>query len=620
MPVIAQKCIEAIRLQVDLADAVGPYVPLKRVGKSWKGLSPFTNEKTPSFYVHPDKGFYKCFSTGKGGDIFTFFMEVENLSFPEAIEFIARRFNIPIEYDGKGPDKAALSIRKQLFDVHAFCVEWFHKQFMESTEAEPIRDYWQTKRGFSLDAAERWKIGYAPAGREPLLKALLARNTPIEVLAKSGLFFGGEDVRDPSRLLARFRGRLMIPIRDVQGRPVAFTARQLDVTPQDDPAREAKYVNSPETYLFNKGKLLFGLDHARTHIPERGTFLLVEGQLDAIRCWENGVHTAIAPQGTALTEDQLELLRRYDPSTIEVLLDGDKAGRAAALRSIPLAFKVGLELAFLPLPEKTDPDDLFREHGASALENLRKSAQSPLQLIVSTQLPPGSRPTAREKTQCMHTLFEHIQLIQSEVEKDDLLNTAASLLKADPLAVHRDFREWKGKQVKPQSVKTKPEANGTPHSSRTSAQLLTCAEGELLWLLFNFSEYTQTVAEIIDHEWIETEQMEGRMLSRLLAEVREGLYEGPGSLNELLETSEERTFIADLQTKELQLDEPHLVITECITRIHRKFLKKALGQVNQQILNADSTNGEDLLLMRERKELYKQLNHSFELKPAEAGE
>ena len=200
-----------------------------------------------------------------------------------------------------------------------------------------------------------------------------------------------------AQLKPRFRGRLMIPIRDINARVIAFTARQLEQTPEDDPSQKAKYVNSPETLLFHKSKLLFGMDHARKHLKSTPYFILVEGQLDAIRCWSLGLNTAIAPQGTAITEEQLILMRRYEPSKIECLLDGDAAGKKAALRTLPLTFKVGLEFSYLTLPEKSDPDDLLCTKGIEGLEELRTSAFGPIQLLLTAYFQRVLHPLPKKK-------------------------------------------------------------------------------------------------------------------------------------------------------------------------------------------------------------------------------
>ena len=241
----------------------------------------------------------------------------------------------------------------------------------------------------------------------------------------------------------RFRGRLMIPIRDHQGRVVAFTARQTDLTPADDPAREAKYVNSPETPIFTKGNLLFNLDRARTHVGEDRPFVLVEGQLDALRCWQVGLKTAVAPQGTAITETQLALLRRYHPQ-VECFFDSDSAGQKAALRFLPMALKAGLEVRFLTLAgaEKIDPDLLFLERGLAAYDELRRGALSAMDFMQRYVLPDPRAATPEATARAIQQIYEIIAAAESEVLQRQLLAEIApaiGALRVMPDVFERDF-------------------------------------------------------------------------------------------------------------------------------------------------------------------------------------
>ncbi len=349
MPVIKPTCVRDLKLRVNLADVVSRVVTLRKTGARFKGLCPFHSEKTPSFHVDPEKGFYKCFGCGKAGDAITFVRETEQLSFTEAIEAIGQRFGVVIEYEeGSGPTREDRSLRQEIFDLHEQAAELFHETFKGAqATGDFMRSYWTGQRRFPLDLADEFKIG-ATAPDDSALAARLWKRRPSEdALRQCGLFF----VRDSSALTLgalrpRFRGRLMIPIRDHQGRVVAFTARQTSLTPEDDPAHEAKYVNSPETPIFTKGNLLFNLDRARGNVGDDRPFVLVEGQLDALRCWQVGLKTAVAPQGTSITESQLALLRRYHPQ-VECFFDSDPAGQKAALRFLPMALKAGIEARFL---------------------------------------------------------------------------------------------------------------------------------------------------------------------------------------------------------------------------------------------------------------------------------
>ena len=570
---------------------VSPYVELKRSGNSWKGLSPFTQEKTPSFYVHPDRGFYKCFSTGEGGDCFTFIMKLENLEFPEAIEFLAKKFNIPLEYEAGGPSKETISLRKQIFEIHEIAATWFHRHFIEADEAAPVRDYWQKKRGFSMETATEFQIGYAPASLNALALHFKTRDISTVAMQQSGLFFARENERDYSAFKSRFRGRLMIPIRDVQGRVIAFTARQLEQTPKDDPAHDAKYVNSPETPVFQKGNILFGIDHARKHLKAGDNFLLVEGQLDAIRCWSVGLHTAVAPQGTAVTDEQLQLMRRYQPACVECLLDGDKAGRKAALRILPLAFKAELEFRFLLLPEKIDPDDLFREQGSKALQHLRQNTKSAIEMAISEHIPEDRPPTTTEKKAALDRVYDLLVHVSSQIAREDYLSTAAKLLKVmenENLHEHLVALKQRKSSYRRQSVK--------PFDTKKQDTLLTDGTWELLWLILHFPEYSKKITEIIDYEWIDKNSEAGNLLQRIIAEIREGLIENSSEIEHLIETVEDRKLIADLRSKDLEIDSAEKKINNYLNYMYRNYLSNRLKILKQQVAEASPEN--QRLLMR----------------------
>lgn len=609
MPRVTQRSIETIKHQVNLVDIVSPYVQLKRAGRSWKGLSPFTTEKTPSFYVHPDRGFFKCFSTGEGGDCFSFIMKIENLEFFEAIEFIAKKFNITLEYEEGGPSRDEMSLRKQLFEVHELACDWFHRQLVDSKEAAPVRRYWKEQRGFSSETAKEFKIGYAPAAPHDFALYCKEKGISIPAMHQSGLFFARDREEVHGNFKSRFRGRLMIPIRDVQGRVVAFTARQLEQTPQDDPAREAKYVNSPETPIFHKGRILFGLDHARTHLKEGDSFLLVEGQLDAIRCWTVGLHTAVAPQGTAITEEQLALLSRYEPASVECLLDGDAAGRKAALRALPLAFKAGLEFRFLLLPEKADPDDLLRQEGAAALEPLRKNAKSGIELSIADSLPDTGQAGTHDKNVALRKVFEFLTHVPSEVAREDYIQTAARILKVDGQAALHDYNNATVRQRR--QMQSKQSQGQDPALMLSKDPLLTQATWELLWLVLHHPGQAKILPEIIDYEWINTNTPAARMLSRLVAELREGMIEDASEIEKLLDSSEDRQLLADLHSRDLDVEDPEKQIEICLNKLRRKHHESRIKELEQMILNAASD--ERIGLMKERKQLLTELSKALEL-------
>lgn len=608
MPSISKQSIETLKAQLNLVDVVMPYVQLKQSGRSWTGLSPFTQEKTPSFYVHPDKGFFKCFSTGEGGDCYSFIMKIENLQFYEAVEFLSQKFNIPIQYNKGNQSPKELSLRKQALEIHAFATDWFHNYFIKSEEAEPVRLYWQNQRQFSLDVSKEFKIGYAPISSKALALALEKKGFSIEACKASGLFFVNERANQFTQLKPRFRGRLMIPIKDINSRVVAFTARQLEQTPEDDPSQKAKYINSPETLLFHKSKLLFGMDHARKHLKSTPYFILVEGQLDAIRCWSLGLNTAIAPQGTAITEEQLLLLRRYEPSKIECLLDGDMAGKKAALRTLPLTFKVGLEFSYLILPEKSDPDDLLCSQGTEALEKLRSKAFGPIQLLLESLLPKGSSSSTQEKIKVSKHIFELLSQLKSQIAQEDYLQEVSKNARISMQSLTKDFLEFK----KMKSRQSSYQKNHQENEKNQNIQIiedspLTQTHWELLYLILKFPEYGKQIAFTIDNDSLRKDSLSGKFLSKLLAEFYETTNTNSIDTESLIETNEERQLLADIHTKELHIDDPIKLINDCLRTLKKNALHQKKSLLTQKIQQTDSNDVKFIVLLKKVKQINQEL-------------
>ena len=608
MPKISKQSIESLKGQLNLVDVVSPYVQLKQAGRSWTGLSPFTQEKTPSFYVHPDKGFFKCFSTGEGGDCYSFIMKIENLEFYEAVEFLSQKFNIPIQYENSKLDPKEQSIRKQAYEINALAAEWFHHHLIKSDQAEAIRTYWTEQRQFDLSIAREHLIGYAPPQPNALASFLQKKQYSIEALKASGLFFFNDRETRIERLKCRFRGRLMIPIRDLNARVVAFTARQLEQTPLDDPSHKAKYVNSPETLLFHKSKILFGMDHARKHLQKDPQFLMVEGQLDAIRCWSVGLDTAIAPQGTAITEEQLLLIRRYEPSRVDCLLDGDSAGRKAALRTLPLTFKVGLEFQYLKLPEKVDPDDLLRKEGVQAIEALRQNSIGPIELLLEEALPKGKESTTQEKLNATQQVFELINHLKSDIAQEDYLKKVSKIIQISTANLFKDFSRFKQKKEKQNAYRQSNEPiPSSTNQTEPSDSRLTQANWDLLYLCLRFPKYGKQIAFTIDSDSIQKNTVPGKYLAKLLAEFYE--TQNPETLNfeSIIESNEERQLLADIFTKELDIEDPILLINKCLRSLKVSILNHKKKTLTEIIEKSDTNSSNIIELMQKRKQISQEL-------------
>jgi DNA primase len=615
VPRIKASSIDNLRNRVGIYDVVSPYVNLKRAGAKWKGLSPFNQEKTPSFHVDPGKNLYYCFSSGQGGDIFKFVQTKENLGFAEAVEALAQRFSIPLEYEDDGRPPEALSLRKELFDLHELATAHFHACFLRTDDGGAfIREYWTKTRRFNPALAAEFKIGWAPPDGGGLLDALLKKRFSLEAFQACGLFFYREGERDPARGRPRFRGRLMIPIRDLQGRVIAFTARQTERTPADDPAHDAKYVNSPETPLFHKSDVLFNLDRAHTPVREAGRFILVEGQLDALRCWSVGVTSAVAPQGTAITENQFTLMRRY-AGRVDCLLDGDAAGQRASLRALPLALKAGMEIRYLVLPPESDPDELFLEHGLAALAELDHTIVSAMAFAVRSLLP-SPNPTPREKADALRGIFEILAQCDSAMMRDDYLTEACRHARIDRTAATRDFSRYLAQQANRRPGFTPPSVEPPANPAESPNEKLTTAEYELLMLSFHYENLAPSIAQILDPQWIDTSTWAGRLLNHCLAAHREGIWPGVDQLQELFDTDDERHAVADLRSRPFQTEDPVQAVNECLKAIFEKHFRRELSHLKNQAAHTPLTEQETIATIYSQiKQLQHMLRHPPRLDP-----
>ena len=399
--------LEEIRARLPASAVVGRKVRLKKAGREWKGLSPFNAEKSPSFFVNDQKAFYHCFSSGKHGDIFTFLMETEGLSFPEAVERLASEAGVALPKESREARREE-SKRQSLHDVVELAAQFFEAT-LQSRVGVKAREYLE-RRGVAPDSQARFRIGYAPADRYALRDHLAAKSVSVEAMVEAGLLVTGDEIQVP---YDRFRDRVMFPIADPRGRIVAFGGRALAA---DVPA---KYLNSPDTPLFNKGRLLYNFHHARKAAHERGTVIAVEGYVDVIAMTAIGYGNAVAPLGTALTEEQLALLWRLADEPI-LCFDGDKAGRRAAYRALDVALPSlvpGKSLRFALLPEGQDPDDLARAGGQAALARVLDAARPLADMLWSRELEAGPLDTPERRAALERRLKEALQVIRDETLK-----------------------------------------------------------------------------------------------------------------------------------------------------------------------------------------------------------
>jgi DNA primase len=440
---ISDDKIEEVRARADIVEIIGAHVRLRRTGRNYTGLCPFHQEKTPSFSVNPERGFFHCFGCGAGGTVFNFIMKTEGLTFPEAVRQMARRYGVELpqaEY-GEGPSAGA---RDALFRANEIAAEFFERALWKSAEGAAARKYLEA-RGITAATAHAFKLGFAPA--EPVW---LSR-----ALEKRGLAAAGATVgllkSESAGMRDMFRARVMFPIRDVQGRVVAFGGRALD-------DRKPKYLNSPESPLYSKTRTLYGLFESRAAIAAKDRAILVEGYIDAIMLWQTGFKETVAGCGTALTVEQLRMLSRHTRNVL-ACFDGDSAGRKASLRALEIFLQAGLLGRGIFLPAGSDPDTFIREGGAEEFARLADSAELLIDYFLSAQADSAGRSLAG-RAQAAERVAAMLRMVSNNFEFDMLARKAAPLLGVGEELLRREARrpghvQW---PQAPATVPTKPRA------------------------------------------------------------------------------------------------------------------------------------------------------------------
>ncbi len=417
--------VAAVRNAGDIVRLVSDYVPLKPAGSRLKGLCPFHHEKTPSFSVDPQMQLFYCFGCQAGGDAFKFVMLYEKVDFPESVEFLAKRWGVPLPKAAARPEDDA---RSRLLLMNESAAGFFRAQWSDPARGRVAREY-VTARGVSDVVAERFVLGYAPDGWDALMNVLGARGFKPQELQVAGL---AVPRKDGSGHYDRFRNRVIFPIRDVSGRVVAFGGRALGDS-------EPKYLNSPETPAYVKGEHLYGLDIARDVIRREGFAILVEGYLDLIALHQAGFENSVASLGTALTASQVKLLARYSERVV-VSYDGDTAGVNAAAKSLDLFLERGFDVRVAAIPQGADPDDFVKEHGAAAYDALVRQSPSYLDFLVQKELRGRDIGRPEEKVAAINAILPKLTRLESAVERAAWAGRLADALMIDDDLVMQELR------------------------------------------------------------------------------------------------------------------------------------------------------------------------------------
>lgn len=446
---IPKETVDEILETSRVEEVVGEYVNLKKRGVNLLGLCPFHNEKTPSFTVSPSKGIYKCFGCGKGGSAVNFLMDHEHYTYPEALKFLANKYNIELEEEELTAEEVQqMNEKESLFIVNQFAAGYFQTELHESEEGKAIGLSYFKERGFRVDTIEKFKLGFHPDGWDSFTKAALKKGYNIDYLEKTGLTIVKGD-----KHFDRFKGRVIFPIQNISGRVIGFGGRTLLAD-----KKIAKYLNSPESEIYHKSKVLYGLNHAKKAIIEKDICYIVEGYTDVISLSQNGVENVVSSSGTSLTIDQIKLIKRYS-SNITILFDSDQAGIKAAFRGIDLILTEGLNVKVVSFPVGADPDSYAQSHSNQELIDFLKD-QSVDFIRYKTQLliaSVGDDPIKRAKF--IKEIVGSIALIPDPISRSVYLQECSQLMDIDEQSLLSELNKVRRKNISDKSIQAERERN-----------------------------------------------------------------------------------------------------------------------------------------------------------------
>ncbi len=588
-----QHFIDELKNRADLVRIIEPYAPLKKKGANLMGCCPFHQEKTPSFSVNPSKGFYKCFGCGKGGTAFNFVMEIEGLNFPEAIKRIAEISGIPLpepiddaNYErNKQRKKERKAIADEVIELNRFALEFWENHLQDNNaHARSAREYLE-KREISDEIVKKFHIGFAPDSWDALLSLLKEKGADEKLIEESGLVSKNEE---KNRVYDRFRGRIMFPVLNVDGNPVAFGARILATG-------EPKYLNSPETPAYIKGEHLYGLFQSKEDIRRKKYSILVEGYLDLIALYQFGVTNCVASLGTAFTEMQAKLLGRFAKKVV-VNYDGDKAGVKAARRAIEILLAEDFEIKILVLPEGKDPDDFIRASGFAAYKKQHETnATTYLQFVLETAVQERNLAVPKQKAEAIEDVMPVLSAIHNPIQKRDSFDQAMSFMRIEDATLKRDL--WKsvkaGSRIETENIKQQV--------ARATRARMTVAEQRLLELLIYDDELREIILpqlEETDYELLATAEV-----FRALFEIKKnGLeFSSENLLNLVGEDETASDFVPVLlmsepfREKDEAIDEVLREAESCVVGLREMAISRRILDISQELILAEQKGDNELL-------------------------
>ncbi|HET6647095.1 MAG TPA: DNA primase [Pyrinomonadaceae bacterium] len=561
-----QTFIDDLKRQADIVRVVQDYVVLKKKGANWMACCPFHKEKTPSFSVSPAKEIFYCFGCHKGGSVFNFVMEIERVAFPDAIRIVAEKSGVPLP---KLVDDSRFEARRQevdeVIELNKWALDWWEQQ-LESAEDAGIGRTYLTQREISDETRKTFRLGYAPDSWDALSSHLRQKGASQLQIERSGLVVKKEE----GGSYDRFRGRLIVPVMDIQGRPIAFGGRTLK-------GEDAKYINSPETAAYVKGRNLFGLNLTRDEIRRQGYAILVEGFLDLIVPYQFGIRNVVASLGTALTPEQVKLLARFARKVV-VNYDGDRAGVQAAKKAIETLLAEDLEVKVLVLPDNADPDEFIRRSGANEYQRRRGEAQSHIQFVIDQAVRDRKLTNPAEKEAAIDEVLPFIRAVRSRLQKREYFDIAADSLRISDPSLRRELWQFvRGSGPRASTQRTvNRQVDATP------------AEQRLLGLLFADETLRHGVLPILQPE--DYEDLPTAAIFRALLEIeKEGIEVNFENLSQKTEGDplSSRLLPMLLMNESLHASNEHYAPEECVHTFRLMKLNHRIEEIRVELATAE---------------------------------
>ena len=586
MALVSQSTLEQIRAANDIVDIIGAHVPLKRNGANFVCLCPFHKEKSPSFNVNPSRQIFRCFGCGKGGDVFAFVKEYENLDFMDAVRRLAERARIPLEMDNDPAVRDQRSIKDQLLKLHEAITQRWQQCLAGEAAGQVAREYLE-RRGVHPDAVLEFRVGAAPEAWDDTVNWAKAKGFSPELCETAGLILR----RDSGGWYDRFRGRLIFPICDEQGRVIAFSGRVL----QGD-EKQAKYVNSPETPIFSKGRVLFALDKAKRSILDAGKAILAEGQLDTIACHAAGIRNVVAPQGTAFTADQARVLKRYVDEVV-LCFDGDKAGRDAVIRALDPLLAAGLAIRVASIPPPDDPDSWIRAHGAESFQALLNRAQGIFDFYLQGLCSGNDIASDRGRLVVLRSMGEAVHKTANAVLIDTYAQRTAQRLGVDVQSVRAEFRK-QAAGAKPRYKRSEEESSLEELASQAMPERPGVNELWLLKYVFLSADLQNFAAVHLEPEWVPNP-----VVQRILAMHFQEGGDVVGLLGRFEGDPFAESIITEAATEQREIPEPERQLADVVRRLRDAWLDRQIALRNGRLSDPTLDDEDRMVLLSELQAL-----------------